>query len=73
LPVSWRLGRKYVRHRAPSGVPHEHRLFLKRCRAVVGFYGFQNANRGEIGLGFLFEAAFADAVSAGYAEIAGKG
>jgi hypothetical protein len=64
---------KCVRHRAPSGVLHEHGLFLWRCRAVFGLYSFQRANGGEIGLGFLLQAAFADGVSAGYAEIAGKG
>jgi len=34
---------------------------------------FQNANRSEIGLGLLLDAAFADACALANAEIAGKG
>ncbi len=51
----------------------ERGFFLGRSRAVFGFYGFQRSNGGEIGLGFLLQAAHADSVSRGYAEIAGTG
>jgi hypothetical protein len=40
---------------------------------VLGFYYFQRANGGEIGLGFVLQAALADGVSVGYTEITGKG
>lgn len=73
LPISRRKRSEGVRHCAPSGVLDEHCLFAGRRRAIFGFYGFQRADGVEIGLGFLLEAAFADAVSASYAEIAGKG
>ena len=73
LPVSRRPGFECARHRAPPGVLHEHGLFLGRCRAVFGFDSFERANSGEIGLGFLLEAALADSVGGGYSEIAGKG
>ena len=69
----WLAAPECVRHRAPPGVLHEHRLFLGRCWPVFGLYDFQRANGGKIGLGFLLEAALADAVSGGYAEVVGKG
>jgi hypothetical protein len=40
---------------------------------VLSFYRFQDANGGEIDLGLLLQATFADSVGGGYAEIAGKG
>jgi hypothetical protein len=64
---------KRVRHRAPPGVLHEDAPLLCCRLAAFGFYGLQGANRGEIGLRFLLEAAFSDGVGAGYAEISGKG
>ena len=73
LPLARRVRLKCVRHRAPARVPHEHGLFLRRGGAVLGFDGFQRSNGGEIGLGFLPETAFTDAVGGRYAEIVGKG
>jgi hypothetical protein len=46
--------------------------FVRRC-AVLRFNRFQDANGGEISLGFLLQAAFADCARGGYAEIAGNG
>jgi hypothetical protein len=48
-------------------------LFLRRRYTVLSLNRFQDANGGEIGLGFLLQAAFADSMCGGYAEIAGKG
>jgi hypothetical protein len=73
LPISRRLRRECVRHRAPAGVLHEPRLFLGRGWAIFGFYRFQRADGREIGMSFLFQAALTDAVGGVYAEIAGKG
>jgi hypothetical protein len=39
---------------------------------VFGFYDLQGANGSQIGLGFLLQAALADAVGGGYAEVVGK-
>jgi hypothetical protein len=73
LPLARRVRLKCVRHRAPASVLHEHGLFLRCGNAVLGFYSFQRSNGGEIGLGFLPEAAFTDAVGGRYAEVVGKG
>ena len=73
LPFPRRMWRKRIGHRAPTGVLHEDRLFLWRSRAVFRLDCFQRADGGEVGLSFLLQAALADAVGAGYAEIAGKG
>ena len=73
LPFLWRLRGKCIRHRAPPRIFHKRRLFLWRSCAVFSFNRFQGANGSEVGLGFLLQAALADAVGCGYAEIAGKG
>src|SRR4051794_33776392 len=59
--------------RSPRRIPHKSRLFLYRRCTVLNFNRFQDANGDEIGLGLLLQAAFADSMCGGYAEIAGKG
>jgi hypothetical protein len=73
LPFRWRLEGKCIRHRAPTCVLNERRLFFWGSVAVFSFYGFQSANGSEVGLSLLLQAALADAVGGGYAEIAGNG
>jgi len=72
-PVVWRIQSEQIRERAPSRVLHEYGL-LFRCRQTgFGFDSLERADRGQIGLGLLFQTALADGVGGGYAEVAGKG
>ena len=72
-PVVWRIQSEQIRERAPSRVLHEYGL-LFRCRQTgFGFDSLERADRGQIGLGLLFQTALADGVGGGYADVAGKG
>jgi hypothetical protein len=72
-PLIWRIQRKQTGESAPSRVLHENGLLLLCCRAGFGFDSPERADRGQVGLGLLFQAAFADGVGGGYSEVAGKG
>ena len=71
-PVVWRIQSEQIRERAPSRVLHENGLLFGCRRTGLGFDSLERADRGQVGLGLLFQAAFADGVSGGYAEVAGK-
>jgi hypothetical protein len=71
-PIVRRIQGKQIGESTPSRVFHENGLLLRCRRPGFGLDSFEGADRGQIGLGLLFQAAFADGVGGGYAEVAGK-
>ena len=72
-PIVWRIQGKQIGQSAPSRVLHENGFLFLCRRTGFGFDSLERADRGQIGLGLLFQTALADGVGGGYAEVAGKG
>ena len=60
-----RVDIEHLRQPAPADVPHEHRLFVIRGRALFGFEAAQELDRRDIGAELLFERPLAEVVAVG--------
>jgi len=65
------VGIKGLRHSTPAHVLDKSFLFFWGCRPAFSFDLFEHTDSGGIVFGFLFDGAFADVISVGYAVVGG--